>query len=509
MRNDQSSRQPEGRINRMHRALALAGLLGLPLASFGQAAPLPFEAEGRVTHIYAHPDGSAVDLTVFGQVFRIPKGASIHTPSASLTLEQLADPTRFPGRVESGFLGGTAILIGQVVTDANGTSYPLISSVEIEPSETVLLGMITKNDAGALALHGVPMVESTDYRLPSEGYHNEFGFPIKPHTIPVGSFAAIEGYYAEDGNFHHFLVEAGAGELVDPNTPQSSILRARCDPGGRLEVQGASYLPAGNTVDFYNVNGFWFGSITATADLEQPDFGTYRFRADVNEGEPDTDGACPSQVKAVTRTNSTTATASVDGVEPPPAEEQPNPAPNEAPVAVDDAAAVFVNLATEVHLTLNDTDANGNLDPTTIQLSNVPPGLAVQDLDNGDVMVTAAASGVYSFNYTVADTGGLVSNVATVTITADPVAMDTVAIERANYRTDGSRWNVRGTVNQPGQQVTVTLVRTGQTIATAAADATGAWALDVRNSPAVGRAGDIVRAVSNGGGNAELVVNVR
>jgi hypothetical protein len=145
---------------------------------------------------------------------------------------------------------------------------------------------------------------------------------------------------------------------------------------------------------------------------------------------------------------------------------------------------------------------------TTIQLTNVPPELLVQDLDTGDLQVTASAAGTYSFNYTVADTEGLISNVATVVIQAQPVAMDTVDITRANYRTDKDRWEARGTSNQAGSVVTVTLVRTNQVLATVTADATGAWQLDARNTGITAIAGDVVRASSNGGGSDELAVTI-
>jgi hypothetical protein len=278
-------------------------------------------------------------------------------------------------------------------------------------------------------------------------------------------------------------------------------------PGGRLEVLGASYLPAAATIEFRNLTtNFLFGSINTTVDLEQPQFGTYRYRVDVNEGEVDTDGACPSQVLAINLTNNTEASATVDGVVAPAV--VPPPAENVAPVAVDDVANVFVGLATEIHLTLNDTDANGNMDNTTVQVANIPPGLAVQNTLDGNALVTASAAGTYSFTYTVGDTDGAVSNVATVTITAEPVAMDTVDITRANYRVSKDRWDLRGATNQPGVSVTVLLLRTNQTIATVTADATGAWQVDARNTGITAMAGDVVRATSSGGGSDEEIVNL-
>ncbi|NMG00388.1 Ig-like domain-containing protein [Aromatoleum toluolicum] len=491
------------------RTLALLCALGAPALVSAQVAPIPFESEGIVKGIYNRPDGTGVELTVFGRTFLVPPGATIHTPTKTLTAAELVDPSRFPGLYRDGFVGSTAILLGEVTLSPDATTAtPVIKDVAIEPAETVLLGTLTKNDAGVMSVLDIPLLPSTDPRLLSKGYKNEFGFAVEPASIPIGTFAAVEGYFGDDGNFYHFSLEAGGGLLVDPGTGKTSITRTACVPGARLDVQGATYLPSASVVEFRNPkSNYLYGSMSTTVDLEAPEFGTYGYRVDVSGGEVDSDGACPSQIRVVNLTNGTEAIATVDGVTAPAA--PPTTAPeNVAPVATADAATVFVGLATEVHLTLNDTDANGNMDPTTLQLVGVPTGLAVQNLLNGDLQVTADAAGTYSFGYTVADTGGLTSNQATVTITAQPVAVDVVDLVRANFRIDKSRWEMRGTTNQAGAQVTAVHVRTGATIATVTSDVTGAWQIDVRNSPILAVAGDIVRVTSSGGGTDQEVVNI-
>ena len=502
---------PSLSLKPLARTLALLCALGAPALVSAQVVPIPFESEGIVKGIYNRPDGTGVELTVFGRTFLVPPGATIHTPTKTLSAAELVDPSRFPGLYRDGFVGSTAILLGEVQIAADGTATPLITGVAIEPAETVLLGSLTRNEAGAMSLLGVPMVPSSDPRLLSKGYKNEFGFIVDPASIPVGTFAALEGYYGDDGNFYHFSMEAAGGTLVDPAVPKTSITKTSCVPGSRLQVQGSAYLPAASTIEFRNPKtNYLYGAMSTTVDIEAPEFGTYRYSVIVNEGEVDSDGACPSQVKAVNLTNLSQAVATVDGVTaappPPPAGTVPT---NVAPVAVADAANVFVGLATEVHLLANDTDANGNMDSTTVQLQfPLPPGLDVQNPQTGDVIVTAAAAGTYTFSYTVADIGGLVSAPTPVTITAQPVAMDTVDLTRSNFRADSGRWEVRGATNQAGAQISATLVRTNETIATVTSDATGAWQIDVRNSPVRAVAGDIVRVISTGGGRDEGVVNI-
>lgn len=490
-------------------ALVLAGLASLPLTAAAQVTLLPFEVEGSISAVVRNGDGSA-SITVFGQTFNVPASAHIHTPTKTLTIDELTDPATFPGRSQPGFVGGTAILIGE----ADATGATTLHDVFTEPAENVFLGVVTTNANGVFAIQGVPLEElPADSRIPSEGFHNGFGFKVKKETVPVGSGAAAEGYFGNDGKLHVFLVETTAGDLLK-NEPQTAVTRARCDPGGRLEVQVASYMPAAAQVEIRNAQtNFLFGSATTVPDIEDPRFGVFRYRTDVSNEEVDADGACPSEVKVINLTQPTSpsgpneATAAVDGVTAPP----PAPTTNFPPVAVDDQAQTFTGLQTNVELLTNDTDLNGNqtINPASVQISNVTPGLSVVYAGNGTANVSAEVAGSYSFQYQVADNGGMVSNFATVTVDVQdqPIA-DVVDVTRANFRTGENRWNVRGTSNKPGVTMTVTLVRTGGVIATATADATGAWLVDVRGSVVVAQAGDQVRASSSGGGTDTMNVSI-
>lgn len=87
------------------------------------------------------------------------------------------------------------------------------------------------------------------------------------------------------------------------------------------------------------------------------------------------------------------------------------------PIAVNDTgvdglAAGFTTL----DVLLNDTPGSLPLDPGSIVVSNIvgPTGITIVNNGDGTFDVSAAATGAYSFDYTVADTDGNVSNVATV-----------------------------------------------------------------------------------------------
>jgi VCBS repeat-containing protein len=92
---------------------------------------------------------------------------------------------------------------------------------------------------------------------------------------------------------------------------------------------------------------------------------------------------------------------------------------NDPPVAIGDPASVANGSAVIINVAANDTDADNSLDLTSIQISQQPiNGILVV---NGDGTVTythdGSATASDSFQYTIKDASGAVSNVATVTIT--------------------------------------------------------------------------------------------
>ena len=92
---------------------------------------------------------------------------------------------------------------------------------------------------------------------------------------------------------------------------------------------------------------------------------------------------------------------------------------NLPPVANDDAAMTPLNTAVAVDVVANDTDADGNLDPTTVTITSAPiSGGTAVDAITGAITYTPATNidGAVTFDYQVCDTGGL-CDIATVTIT--------------------------------------------------------------------------------------------
>ncbi len=94
------------------------------------------------------------------------------------------------------------------------------------------------------------------------------------------------------------------------------------------------------------------------------------------------------------------------------------------PVAVDDFATTGESEAVLINVLANDSDPDlVGLDPTTVAVSGAGNGTVNADPVTGEVTYTpdTGFSGEDTFNYTVRDLDGVVSNVATVTVTVEPI----------------------------------------------------------------------------------------
>ena len=92
--------------------------------------------------------------------------------------------------------------------------------------------------------------------------------------------------------------------------------------------------------------------------------------------------------------------------------------PAAAPVANNDDATVGASESVNIAVLANDTDVNGNINPASVAIVTRPTGGTATPNANGTVTYTNTnpAVGTDTFTYTVADAGGLVSNVATVSV---------------------------------------------------------------------------------------------
>ncbi len=274
------------------------------------ATAVPLLLEGPISAVSANPDGSG-SITVLGVVVDIPAGITIVTPTATLSMAQVADPTPLPGRTQAGFIDGTAII--------NGTSVAGVNTADdmfLEPAENILGAEITSIPPAPIEVGGVPMAAITDARLPAGPVVNNYGFEIDPATVLSGGDATAEGYFSNDGSgvFQYFGLAVTGGDILNPGETDVSISRAQCRAGANpgdpinLRVLGGVHDPAIGTVTVKDFGPTTFGTALSIADI--PPFGLYTFRVVTNFAFT----ICPASVTV--EFNGVTAVAAVAGGSP-------------------------------------------------------------------------------------------------------------------------------------------------------------------------------------------------
>ncbi len=99
------------------------------------------------------------------------------------------------------------------------------------------------------------------------------------------------------------------------------------------------------------------------------------------------------------------------------------PADNEAPVASNDSAVFSPGVPVVVGVLGNDSDTDGSLDPTSVAIIDQPAfGVASVNPQSGAITYTSTdpSASSDSLTYTVSDDLGLASNIATLSLTANP-----------------------------------------------------------------------------------------
>jgi hypothetical protein len=105
---------------------------------------------------------------------------------------------------------------------------------------------------------------------------------------------------------------------------------------------------------------------------------------------------------------------------------------DDPPVVADDAATVSADGAVVINVLANDSDADGDLDPSTVRVTSGPShGTVSIDPLTGAITYTPAAgfAGVDSFTYEVCDAAGLcAAGTVAVSVVALPPTDDLLAL---------------------------------------------------------------------------------
>ncbi len=146
---------------------------------------------------------------------------------------------------------------------------------------------------------------------------------------------------------------------------------------------------------------------------------------------------------------------------------------NDAPVAANDNATTNEDTPVVINVAANDTDVDGTLDLTSVVITTNPTnGTVTVDPTTGEVTYTPNANfnGSDSFQYTIKDNSGAVSNVVTVNLVISPVNDAPVAVnDNATVNEDQTLSASVATndtdVDNTAAQLTYSLVAGGTTVA--------------------------------------------
>jgi VCBS repeat-containing protein len=118
---------------------------------------------------------------------------------------------------------------------------------------------------------------------------------------------------------------------------------------------------------------------------------------------------------------------------------------NDTPVAANQTIGAVTGRAETMNLLAGATDPDGPADVKDAVLTTWPAQLGVQPTPvNGVISFTPAATGNFTFNFSVKDSAGVLSaNVATGTVTA--IANETISFIKTDYTVSKKRWVVTGT----------------------------------------------------------------
>ncbi|MGV8040686.1 MAG: Ig-like domain-containing protein [Thermoanaerobaculaceae bacterium] len=164
------------------------------------------------------------------------------------------------------------------------------------------------------------------------------------------------------------------------------------------------------------------------------------------------------------------------------------PGTNRPPLAINDTASTRINTPITINVLGNDSDPEGQLDPTSVMIVVEPTqGTAVVNA-GGTIRYTPPAgyTGTVRFNYTVRDLQGATSLQALVTVQVWDV--DVLTVTRADFRVATQQWDIRGRATvTTDNTVTVRFSNAaglgGAVIGTATVRSDGTWLLSRRATP--------------------------
>jgi hypothetical protein len=315
------------------------------------------------------------------------------------------------------------------------------------------------------------IAQSSDETVPPVLSLPQFALDLQsPATFNVASLAAPPSHVhvtssALGQTQREVVVGAGAGTPSGPTGVADSFTVAEDSGATDLDVLANDQNAAGGTI----------------AIVDAPQLGTATVNGSVvsytpNANASGTDGFTYTVTTASGASQETVVTINITPV-------------NDTPVAVDDSTQTVAGVALNIDVTANDTDVDGAADITSVNVLSQPAqGSAVA---NGKSVTftppaSVAAATQFTFTYQAVDSAGATSNTATVTVTVNPGAAEsiTVTANEALFRTTKRRWVISGTDSIAGGQTLTFRYAPGSSgagtvIGTTTVQADGSWLYDV------------------------------
>lgn len=273
--------------------------------------------EGPVNRTTFNADGTGT-MVVMGVTVHVPADLIAESPTTALNVRHLCIRNRLPGRLEPGFVGGTALING-IVESATGKF--TATAITVEPAENVVIG--TVSSISPLKIQNTEIAFINDPRI-TTGIVNTFGFPALLSGLALGQPAAAEGYFAS-GKLQGYVVELDENAPLAEDVTQINIMRAasreRTPNNGRgdeVDMRGFFYSQNGAQPQiqvFRDDNGVLtsLGFATATPDAINPKFGVWNYGANTPTTNDPILGTAPTKLTAViTVPGAGTATAEID-----------------------------------------------------------------------------------------------------------------------------------------------------------------------------------------------------
>ncbi len=427
-----------------------ADLEGAPPLTITTPSPLPSATADETYTVILNATGGTGAYT-----WSISAGAL----PAGLTL----DPA-------TGIISGTPTASGTftftvLVTDEDGTTAQKEFTLEVveAPSFVIITGTLPDGTVG------VPY----SALLQAEGGSSDYTWSTIAGALPPGltlnpDTGAIEGTPTAAGTYD-FTVQVTddvtgqtttkAFTITIADLPPEAPTLISLDPNTAVAGSGEFVLTVTGT-NFVNTSViYWNGMPLATTYISAT-----QLSATVPASAIATAGS--ASVTVVNPVGGTSNALTFTILEPAPV--------NQPPVANDDTASLDEDTSTVIDVAANDTDPDGNLDPSTVSIVVPPANGTLTNHGNGTVTYTPNPnfSGTDSFTYQICDTDGACDQ-AVVSITVRPVNdAPVMGVSQATVTVnEGATATNTGTVSDPdGDSVTLSA-----SVGTVTANGAGNW----------------------------------